>query len=455
MDSFTIDEIKSAVKGEILQLGIGKAVHGVSIDSRKVTEHDLYIPIIGEKLDGHQFILNAVEHGATAILTMKREIDAPKDISVIYVNDTVKAIQDLARYHRLRYDIPVVAVTGSSGKTTTKDVIASVLSQKYVTMKTQGNYNNYLGVPQTILQLDDQFEAAVVETGMGRMGEIAETIDEIMPHYVVITNIGTAHLEFLKTRDNILKAKTEALLTLSKDDIAILNGDDPYLNKISNQVFTIKRIGIDAEEQSLALKAKKIFTDAKGVHFSVSGEEYCFRFPGKHNVYNCMAAILIGKDLGMTAEEIQKGFDAFVPSGNRMKIDIINEITYIDDSYNANPDAMRAAVNTMMEMGKDAGKRIVVLGDMLEMGENALELHREVGMYLNEKADVLIAVGPLSEAYIAGAETASNTIQCYHCQDAFSAEEKLRAVAEPKDIVLIKASNGIGLNAIMKKIKGE
>ena len=453
MEKFLISELVEVLDGKLEQRGKHEAVVSVSIDSRKVTEGGLYVPIIGENMDGHRFVGNAVENGAFAVLTQENLEDISEDVAVIHVESTKKALQDLGKANRLRYTIPVVAVTGSSGKTTTKDVIASVLSQKYKTMKTQGNFNNQLGVPQTLFQLDPTYEAAVVEMGMDHLGDIRENIEGVVPHYGVITNIGTAHLEYLKTQDNILKAKMEIFETRGKDDIAILNGDDPYLNNIKYVPYQIIRFGIKGE--NLDYQAKDIQSSSNGVEFTLNEEKYHFRFPGIHNVYNATAAIIIAKDLGLTYEEIQKGFDAFIPSGNRMKMEVLDNVTYIDDSYNANPDSVRAAANTMAALKKDNGRCIAVIGDMLEMGETGWDLHYQVGQYISSLADKIIGVGDLAQAYIEGASEKMDDADLFYCGTPEEAAEYLKKSVCSGDVVLIKASHGVQLDKIMNILKGE
>ncbi|SDX77218.1 UDP-N-acetylmuramoyl-tripeptide--D-alanyl-D-alanine ligase [Eubacterium barkeri] len=453
MEKFLVSELLDVFDGQLEQEGTVPFITSASIDSRTIAPGGLYIPIIGESMDGHQFIQNAIDNGAVAVLTQQPDCTAPEEITVIRVDSTKDALQALGRANRHRYHIPVVAVTGSSGKTTTKDVIAAVLSQKCKTMKTQGNYNNQLGVPQTLFQLDGSYGAAVVEMGMDHLGDIRETIDEVTPHYAVITNIGTAHLEFLKTQENILKAKMEILETMGEGDYAILNGDDPYLNRISETPYRIIRIGIDSD--ALDYRAENIESSSEGVRFTLDGEAYHFRFPGIHNVYNAMAAIVIAKDLELSQAQIQGGFDAFVPSGNRMKVETIGGITYIDDSYNANPDSMRAASNTLRAMGEEKGRCIAVIGDMLEMGETGWELHRKVGETVGEIADILIAVGDLAKAYVQGASGKLPAEAIHHCEDAVDAALMLKNIAAPGDTVLIKASHGVHLEKIMESVKEE
>ena len=451
MKKYSIEALAKIVDGKIIQQGEEEIIASLKIDSRKIENKDLYVPIIGERLNGHQFIENAIDNGACFVLT-EEDVNLSKKIGVIKVESTVKALQAIAKDCREQQNLEVIAVTGSSGKTTTKDIIASVLSQKYKTMKTQGNLNNYLGIPLTLLQLDGSQNAAVVEMSMDHLGDIRENIHNVRPHFAVITNIGTAHLEFLKTRENILKAKMEIFETLQIDDYAIINGDDPYLQKITDKPYQIVKIGIDSD--NLDMKAEEVISSAEGINFKVNGESYHFNYPGKHNVYNSLAAIYIAKKMGLSHKEIQQGLLEFVPSGNRMKISTINNTTYIDDSYNANPDAMLAALNVLGDLGK--GKRkIAILGDMLEMGESGRIAHLNIGENAAQKIDILISVGELGKFYAEGATSNMAKENIFVTKDVDEALDVIKKIVQSDDVVLIKASNGIGLRKIVEVLQGE
>lgn len=452
MEKVSLEQLVKITEGRLIQTGITDWISGAAIDSRKIEKNDLFIPIKGEKVDGHRFIKIAAEKGCSTSFTETEALDFPEGISVVLVESCLEAMKALAKYNRERYDIPVIAITGSSGKTTTKDLIASVLSQKYNTLKTQGNFNNEYGIPQTLFNLQPEHEIAVIEMGMDHLNDIRKSIGEVSPHIGVITNIGTAHIEILKTQDNILAAKKEIFETMVAGDIALLNGDDVYLNKIKEdeEPFSVVRVGIKGED--LSLKAEQVDSSAKGIRFEADGEHFHFAYPGIHNVYNCLTAIWLGRYYQMTHEEIQRGLDAFKPSGNRMDIVKVRETTVINDSYNANPDAMKAALDMLWDMGKSS-RRLAVLGDMLEMGEMAESGHLEIGAYAAEKADVLIAVGPESKAYIKGAGASLADERCFWTADAEGAGELLRKLMAPGDVILIKASRGVHLEKTLEMIQ--
>lgn len=452
MEKVSLEQLVKITEGRLIQKGKTDWVTGAAIDSRKIKKNDLFIPIKGEKVDGHRFIETAAEKGCSTSFTETEVLDFPEGINIVLVESCLEAMKALAKYNRERYDIPVIAVTGSSGKTTTKDLIASVLSQKYNTLKTQGNFNNEYGIPQTLFNLQPEHEIAVIEMGMDHLNDIRKSIGEVRPHIGVITNIGTAHIEILKTQDNILAAKKEIFETMGAGDIALLNGDDVYLNKIreDEEPFSVARVGIRGA--GLSLKAEQVESSAQGIRFEADGEHYHFAYPGIHNVYNCLTAIWLGRYYQMTHDEIQRGLDAFKPSGNRMDIVKVKAATVINDSYNANPDAMKAALDMLWDMGKGS-RRLAVLGDMLEMGEMSETGHLEIGAYAAEKADVLIAVGPESKAYIKGAGASLADERCFWSADAESAGRLLKKLMAPGDVILIKASRGVHLEKTLEMIQ--
>ena len=450
MEKINFEKLLEITGGKVLQQDTAAAVTGVVIDSRKAGAGDLFVPIVGERVDGHDFIGNAAAQGCPVTLTEREDLDFPWNITVILVSSCLEAMKAIAKYNRLRCKAVVTAVTGSSGKTTTKDLVAAVLSEKFKTLKTQGNFNNEYGIPQTLYNLEPDHEMAVIEMGMDHRGEIRASIDEVRPHLALITNIGTAHLEILGTRDNILAAKSEIFETMGEGDVALLNGDDAYLNKIDAQAvpYRIVRVGIDGS--GLDLRAEAVTSGADGVSFRTENRRWHFRYPGIHNVYNSLMAIWAGRFYGLTDAEIQAGLDHFVPSGNRMELHEKNGIKIINDAYNANPAAMRAALDMLWDMGAGAKRKIAVLGDMLEMGVSERDGHLEIGRYAAEKADVIVGVGPLSKLYLEGAAGGIIQENLHWTPDAEAAGALLLKLAEPGDAVLLKASRGIALERALK-----
>lgn len=446
---WTAEEVAKIVGGKITEGSGTQPISGVVIDSRIVKPGDLYVPIIGENNDGHCFIEAACSGGASAYLCdmdHQNQYSAAGAVKIV-VSSTMEALRQLAAANRARYDIPVVAVTGSAGKTTTKDLIASVLGVKKNVMKTQGNFNNEIGVPLTLFQLTPEHEAAVVEMGMNHLREIHRSIFEVKPHIGIITNIGSAHLENLGSKDNTLKAKKEIFETMGPDDIALVNGDDPYLRKIMSDPYRVMRIGIHRPDVDFL--AENIEQNAAGSTFTVGNSRYYFRYPGEHNIYNCLMAIGVGVICGYTPKEIQAGLDAFVPSGNRMKREEIAGLHVIDDSYNANPESVKAALNTISAQAD--GRVIAVLGDMLEIGKDSAAKHQEIGAYAAKKAAVIIAVGPLSKHTAQGAE--DNGAEVYRAEDAEAAAKILKAVSKPGDTVLLKASHSMHIGSVADQLK--
>lgn len=454
MQSMKIDEIKNITKGKIFNSDNEHNINitGISIDSRTLSKGDLYIPIIGEKYDGHDFIQQAIKNGAIACLTEKEDcIGEHKNI--LLVNNTLTALHDLALNYRKRFHIPFVAITGSSGKTTTKDIIASVLEQKYNVLKTQGNYNNEIGLPLTLFQLEDHHEIAIIEMGMSHSGEIKKLVNMVLPDIAIITNVGVTHIENLGSQANIFAAKKEIFDTLKQHQLALLNGDDLYLSSIEDHQYNVAFIGI--EDEDLDLKAKDIIKKENSVEFSIENanetiEGYHFNLPGIHNIYNCLFAIYIGKYYRLSHQEIQAGFNQFKPSEMRMDIFQNGKIKIINDVYNANPDSMKAALNTLKDSGENK-RTIAVLGDMLEMGKWAEQAHFDIGKTLTQlNIDLLLGVGEYAHFYVNGA-LSNGLLKDYAIsfktnEDAIGYLDK---IIKDGDVILIKGSRGMNMEKIV------
>jgi UDP-N-acetylmuramoyl-tripeptide--D-alanyl-D-alanine ligase len=453
LKSLSFKEIIKITGGQLQKGSDEGFIDGIVIDSRQCRDSDLYIPIVGENNNGHDFIGSAHENGAKIVLTQETERQFPEKLTVVAVPSTFKALQDLAMYNRNRYDIPVIAITGSSGKTTTKDLVAAVLGQKYKTLKTQGNFNNQFGIPQTLLKFEESHQMAVIEMGMDHLGDIEKSIALVRPAISVITNVGLTHIEILKSQDNIFKAKKEILLTLGEKDIALINNDDTCLKTLKKEdlPYTLKTFGLN-EAADIYVTAWS--ADQEGLKIEVmadrKAENYTFKLPGQHNVYNCLVAIFLGKHFALTQAQIQAGLDAFEPSANRMDIFKEQEMLVINDSYNANPDAMRGALDVLDTYAAGGKRRIAVLGDMLEMGQYAPEAHLKIGRYAQNKADLLIAVGADSKKIVEGFNRPEAV---YHFAQVEDAVEKFLALLNKDDVILIKASRGIHLERLVLALK--
>lgn len=459
MKEIPINRLEEVLGGRMVTATEDGFIDGAVIDSRIAEKNKLFIPIKGERYDAHDFIKDAIDHGATAIVSEKRPEELnirieelnKKGIAFIVTSSTMRAMRRLAAFNRDRSGIPIIAVTGTSGKTTTKDLIASVLSQKYNVLKTEGNLNSVYGVPQTIMKIEPENEIAVIEMGMDQMGDIDSSIRFVKPQVAVITNIGKAHIEKLGSQKNILKAKSEILKTLSDQETAILNGDDPLLATIEPHPFKIMRYGLH-DDHDLNLKATNYKSDANGVSFDVGEEHYSLRFPGEHNIYNALCAVGIAKMYGLEPEQIQQGLDAFEPSDHRLNIIENNGIKIIDDTYNANPDSMKAALKTLHAYGSEGGRRIAVLGDMLELGEESLAGHLEVGREAARQADYLIGIGEKAKNIIRGAIEVRAGIRGQYFKNNKDAAEFLKKFLKPGDIILFKGSRGIHMEEIVEEL---
>ncbi|MFZ7120414.1 MAG: UDP-N-acetylmuramoyl-tripeptide--D-alanyl-D-alanine ligase [Eubacteriaceae bacterium] len=448
-----IKDLIKIVDGTIVCQGDKEEIFNICIDSRLVSEGSLFIPLRGEKFDGHDFIENAFNAGAVAVLTERDDVVDVKN-TLIRVRNNLNAIHKITKYYRSIVKIPIIALTGSSGKTTTKDIVYSILKQKYNVLKTKGNQNNHLGVPLTMFRIGEYHDIAVIEMGMNHLGEISKLVNIVFPDISVITNIGVTHIENLKSKDNIFKAKKEIFETLNENKIALVNGNDEYLKNIDNTKFKLIKYGIEGEK--LDIVARNIKSSLSGISFEIYAdgvmESYNFKLPGRHNVFNCLVGIYIGKLFKLNKEFIQKGLDEYIPSENRMDIRDIKNMKVINDSYNANPDSIKAALNVLVDYKMKNGRAIAILGDMLEMGNKANEFHREIGEYLSQlkEIDVLLAVGKHAKYYLEGAvQNKMEKDRCIHFNNTNEASEYLSKIVKDNDSILIKGSRGMKMEEIL------
>lgn len=420
-----------------------------SKDTRTIQKGDIYIGLKGEKFDGSKFWKQALENGAEGVIIQgqeisKEEMEKYSNKIIIEVENTLEALYEIARYKRSLYDIPVIAITGSVGKTSTKDIIASVVSTQYKTLKTEGNNNNNIGLPLTILKLKDH-EAVVIEMGMNHFGEISLLTSIAKPTLSVITNIGTAHIGNLGSRENILKAKLEILEGIEKPKI-IINDDNDLLHKwylenkekVEIHPYSLKNAkDIELKEESSTFKT--IINNELEITVPVGGE---------HFVYNALCAIEVGKLLNISDEKIQKGIAEFELTKKRMDIrKLKNGAILINDSYNASYESMKASLEYL---SKYPGKRkIAVLGDMFELGEYSTELHEKVGKEVTKnKIDILICSGENSKYIINN----SSMVEKYYLKNNEEILEKLQQILSDGDVVLVKASNGMKFYEICQKL---
>ena len=445
MMPLTVQTICAAVGGTVLQSS-GAAVRDVTTDSRRVPQEALFIPLVGERFDGHAYIEKALEAGAAGCLTAKTPEALLPGKFYIQVPDTRLALKALAAWYRGQFRLPVVQVTGSVGKTTTKEMIAAVLTQKYETLRTEGNLNNDIGAPLTLLRLMPEYEAAVIETGMDRAGQIRYLGEMVKPDIAVITNVGDMHIEYLGSRENILKAKCEIFENLKKDGLAVLNGDDELLNTVSLPQKTL-RCGLSEHCDVRVSEVEDLGIDGIRCVVTTAKERYALSIPvpGKHMVYSAAMAAAIGEYLGETKEEIERGVAAYEPAGSRMHVITFSENRrLLDDCYNAGPQSMAASLRVL---GASGGKKTAVIGDMAELGELTERAHKEIGELTKELGiDTVIAIGARAKYFTEGNPSA----QWFGSVDEAMGAVKAAFTAETA--MLVKASHSMHFEKIVEEL---
>lgn len=446
-----------------------KVIAGAVIDNRLIEKDYLFIAIKGARVDGHSFIPAAFEAGALAVLS-EHELENPAG-PYILVESCETAMKKIAKFYRKSLDIKVVGITGSVGKTSTKEMIASVLSQKYNVHKTEGNFNNEIGLPLTIFKIRKEHEVAVLEMGISDFGEMHRLAEMANPDVCVITNIGLCHLENLIDRDGILRAKTESFEHLKENGIAVLNGDDDKLctkTMVNGRPAVFYGLGKDSKatdvgsEETLCAEKGIYATDVEAIgltgtkaviHVTADdGEESTFEveipIAGEHNVYNALAAVGVARELGLTMEEMKRGIESVQTIGGRSNLIHRNGMTIIDDCYNANPVSMKAAIDVL---AKADGRKIAVLGDMGELGADERKLHFAVGEHFVQKGiDMLCCTGELSTEIVNGAVSVSPDTQVHYYETKEELIKALKEVCKEGDTILVKASHFMNFQEIVK-----
>lgn len=460
MNDLIVKDIIEVCNAKLLCGDINTKITNFSKDTRTLSPNDMYIGIKGENFDGNVFCNQALELGAIGCITDSKLDDSilKKYDSrvIIQVENSITALQKLANYKRKLYNIPVVAITGSVGKTSTKDIVANVLSQKYNVLKTEGNLNNQIGLPLTLLRLKDH-TAIVVEMGMGNLGEISNLSKIAEPTISVITNIGTSHIGNLGSRENILKAKLEILDGMSTEGILIINNDNDLLHKYYEENKSNKIITYSIEEESFLSPQDIVYSKNHSSYtITVNDKNYPINVPigGKHFVYNSLAAILVGLQLGLSVSDIIIGINNFSLTKNRMEINNIkNNITVINDSYNASYDSVKAALEYLN--GYTGQRKVVVLGDMLELGNFSKQLHENIADdIIANNIDILITVGKEAKyIYEKAIKLGFNPNNAFSFANNNDAIDKLHNILSKEDIVLLKASHGMNFIEILNSIK--
>lgn len=454
-----INKLAEVTGGTVHNLCGDEIVENVVRDDREVTEGTVFIALNGENNNGHRFVERAVSNGAVCCVVDDIEGDFGK-LPVVSVPDTFKALRDIATYYREQFNIPIVGITGSVGKTSTKGMIASVLSQEYKTLKTEGNYNNEVGVPLTIFRLSDNDEAAVVEMGMSDFGEISRLSQIVKPEIAVITNVGMSHIEHLGSQDGICKAKFEILDGISIDGTVILNGDDKYLWEKNGELdYETLYFGIENKCCDIVATDIKLYSCGSEFKVKIDGMQYEFETnaPGIHHIYNAMAAILVGYRYNLKIESMIKGVHDFVPEGYRQIKTEYKNFTIINDCYNACPDSMESGLDVLALASSEKNgraRRVACLADMLELGDRSIGEHERVGRMCKEKGvDCLITVGDMAKYIAKGAINAGmNSSDVYEFASNDSAIQKLKNIIKKKDVVWIKGSRGMHLEKIAEAL---
>ena len=455
MITFDVRTVAAVTGGQIIHNGADVTIHGFSTDSRTLQPGELFIALRGERFDGHDYIAQALRHGAAACLS--EEVIAGLTIPVVQVRDTLAALGDLAQAVRSRFGGPVVGITGTTGKTTTKEMLAAILARGGPGLKSAGNFNNLIGVPLTLFGLTREHRWAVIEMGMSARGEIARLAQIAAPQIGVITNVGAGHLENLGGISGVARAKGELFIQLPAGGTALINADDPQICQLplANGVRRVL-FGNAPEAQVRATEVRAAdgsvtFT----LHLPHASVAVQLPLPGRHNVQNALAAAAAAWVLDVPVDDIAAGLADFKPCPGRMElIELADDLLILDDSYNANPLSMRAALDALHDLGRP-GRRIAVLGDMLELGHAARDLHREVGLLAAERADWLFTLGELARDIAAGA--AEHGLDNTHIVASTTVEalvSQLRPLLQPGDRVLVKGSRGMRMERVSALLRG-
>ena len=454
MKNLTLENITKVCNGTYHgpQEKLQEEVTAITTDSRKVEKGGLFVPVVGERVDAHRFIPQVMEAGALA--TLSERVLEGADYPYIQVESSLQAVKDIAEFYLEQLDIPVVGITGSVGKTSTKEVIASVLKEKYRTLKTQGNFNNELGLPLTVFRLRDEDEIAVLEMGISDFGEMTRLAKIAKPDTCVITNIGTCHLENLGDRDGVLKAKTEIFKFLRPDGHIVLNGDDDKLSTVKEHegiapVFFGMSQGCQVYGDEIVSRGLKGMTCT--IHMGEDSFKVDIPMPGRHMVYNALAAAAVGRIYGLTDEQIKAGIESLEPISGRFRMIDTEKFLIVDDCYNANPMSMKASLDVLQD---GSGRRVAVLGDMGELGTDEVQLHESVGEHAGKcDIDVLICTGKLCKSMAEKAIQTNPDLKVIYEPDRESLLEHLEGYVQQGDTILVKASHFMKFEEVVEKLQ--
>ncbi|MDZ7262066.1 MAG: UDP-N-acetylmuramoyl-tripeptide--D-alanyl-D-alanine ligase [candidate division KSB1 bacterium] len=426
---------------------------GVVIDSREVKGGEIFFALKGEQTDGHYFVKSALEKGALAAVVnnwwYQSEGEKIEAGNFLVTSDSLLALQETAHFYRSKFFIPLLAITGTTGKTTAKEMTYEVLSRKFSVLKSKGNLNNHIGVPLTLFELNQTYNIALVEMGTNHFGEIRRLTEIARPNYGLITNIGKGHLEFFGSIEGVARAKMELFESLGPEDTAFVNADDEL---IVQKMPPLKRVIHFSLKKQAEVKGELLGMDRFGrARFRVQNTEINLGISGVHHVYNALAAIAIGLEFGVDLASMKSALEDFRPYSKRMEIIEKQGVMIINDSYNSNPDSLRAALTVLSQM-EVSGRRIAVLADMLELGESALAEHRQMGQLILELGiDYLLAYGPLATAAVDEVKK-SEPKRAFHFQDKGELKDQLIKMLQPGDVVLVKGSRGMAMEGVVEEI---
>ncbi|TXC81860.1 UDP-N-acetylmuramoyl-tripeptide--D-alanyl-D-alanine ligase [Metabacillus litoralis] len=448
----TLSSVEKMVSGfGLKEEHMNITIEGVTTDSRQVEQGNLFFPLVGDVFNGHEFVDKAINNGAAAIIWNKSEKNPPEGIPVIFVEDTLLALQALANTYIDQLNTKVVGITGSNGKTTTKDMVSAVLETTFKVHKTKGNFNNHIGLPLTILSMTEDTEIAILEMGMSGRGEIELLSKLAKPDVAIITNIGEAHLLDLGSRDAIAEAKLEIATGLKDKGLLIYHGDEPLLQEKVKSVLKEKVTFGETKQNDYF--ATNIIQELTGTSFKVKDEDYFIPVLGKHNVSNALAAFAVAKAFDVKDASIKEGFNSIKVTGMRLElIQSKKGFSIINDAYNASPTSTKAAISLLEDL-KGFDKKFVVLGDMLELGENEKEFHRQVGRSISKDGiSYIVTYGKLGEEIAIGAKETHAEEIVHHFNDKQKLIQHLDTLMNKNDVVLIKASRGMKLEEVVEAL---
>ncbi len=450
MLELNLQEIVKATKGALLKEADVKEIKAVSTDTRKIEEGTMFIALKGENFNGNNYVLEAFNKGAKIAIVDEVKCDLnelKEDVALIKVQNTGRALMDLAKFYREKLGLKVVGITGSAGKTSTKDLVAAVLSDKYKVFKTKGNFNNEIGLPLMILELDSTYDVAILEMGMRGLGQIKELAEIASPDLGIITNIGISHIEILKTRENILKAKMEIATFFDKNNTLVVCGNDDFLGALPEAEYKIVKTGVG---ENFKIGAKNIALEELSSKFTVydgeKEEEFSLDMPGEHNISNLMLGIAIAKELGVSFEEMKRGLKNIEATSMRLELIKKDGFSILNDCYNSSPVAVKSAIDVMKNI--EGKRRIAVLGTMRELGHKSEEAHEEIGKYAKENGiEKVLCFGNFSENIKEGYGEG-----CTVYENKEELIKDLLNIICDGDIILVKASRSLKFEEITKAL---